>query len=173
MPVSRRILSRRSRSAGERFASTLALAVAGSGARQQLRDTRHFADENLVPSFQDLSVREFDAEQLAKGGKEFSVADLALLVPLIKFVAPGKPSPQLRDLATGVTGPAGDHLAEIDIEHHAAEVEQQRIGSAGEERGLGHRGGLRTSRKESNRSGMLRSLTPVPSIPIRLDMQQR
>jgi len=31
-------------------------------------------------------------------------------------------------LAARVSRPAGDNLAEIDIEHHAAEIEQQRIG---------------------------------------------
>jgi hypothetical protein len=29
----------------------------------------------------------------------------------------------MRGLAAGVTGPAGDNLAEINVEHHAAEIE--------------------------------------------------
>jgi hypothetical protein len=30
----------------------------------------------------------------------------------------------MRGLARGVTGPAGQHLVEVDIEHDAAEIEQ-------------------------------------------------
>jgi hypothetical protein len=30
--------------------------------------------------------------------------------------------------SAGVTGPAGQRLVKIDIEHHAAEIEQQRVG---------------------------------------------
>ena len=40
-----------------------------------------------------------------------------------------------------MTGPAGKRLVEVDIEHHAAEIEQQRVGGAGGEQGLVHRGG--------------------------------
>src|SRR5712671_3784114 len=94
------------------------------GARQELGDAGHFACEDRVPSFQELGVRELDAEQGAEGGKKLGVADLTLLVALIEFVAPGKSSREMSGLAAGVTGPAGDHLAEVDIEHHAAEIEQ-------------------------------------------------
>ena len=31
-----------------------------------------------------------------------------------------------------MSGPNGHHLAEIDIEHDAAEIEQQRVGGVGE-----------------------------------------
>ena len=55
--------------------------------------------------------------------KEFGVADLARLVALIDVVARKSPD-EMRCLAAGVTGPAGQRLVEIDIEHHAAEIEQ-------------------------------------------------
>src|SRR5260370_19915845 len=57
---------------------------------------------------------------------------------MIEFVAPGKTPREMRGLASGVTGPTGDNLAEINIEHDAAEIEQQRIGGAGGEQGAGH-----------------------------------
>jgi hypothetical protein len=44
-------------------------------------------------------------------------------VALVNFVA-HKSSHELRGLAAGVTGPARQRLVEVDIEHHAAEVEQ-------------------------------------------------
>jgi hypothetical protein len=50
-----------------------------------------------------------------------------------------------------VTGPARQRPVEIDIEHHAAEIEQQRVGGAGSEKGAGHAGRLRKSAEASNR----------------------
>ena len=108
------------------------------GAFEQLRNAGNFAGEDLIPSFQELGVGQLDAEQCAECGKKFGVADLAPLVPLIEFVAPGKSTCEMGYLTARVSGPAGDNLAEIDIEHHAAEIEQQRVGSAGGEQGTGH-----------------------------------
>ena len=116
------------------------------GAFEQRRDARHFAGEDPIPSFQKLGVRYFDLEQTAQRGEKFGIADLAPLMALIEFVAPGKSTREMRRLAARVTGPAGDDLAEIDIEHHAAEIEQQRVGSAGGEQGTGHRLNTGTAR---------------------------
>src|SRR4051794_13526275 len=56
----------------------------------------------------------------------------------------------MRRIAAGVTGPAGKGFVEIDIDHHAAEIEQERIGGAGTEQGSGHRGGVRKSGRVGN-----------------------
>jgi hypothetical protein len=37
-------------------------------------------------------------------------------------------------LAAGMAGPTGHHPGEVDIEHDAAEIEQQRVGGVGGER---------------------------------------
>jgi hypothetical protein len=44
-----------------------------------------------------------------------------------------EPAGQRRRLAAGMTGPARQHPVEIDIEHDPAEIEQQRVGGAGDE----------------------------------------
>jgi hypothetical protein len=49
-----------------------------------------------------------------------------------------------------MTGPAGNRLAEVDIEHDTAEIEQQRVGRTGGERGAGHAGGVRKTGGRSN-----------------------
>jgi hypothetical protein len=59
-------------------------------------------------------------------------------VTLVNVVARKSPDEML-GLATGVTGPADQRLVEVDIEHDAAEIEQQRVGCAGGEQGSGHR----------------------------------
>src|SRR3981081_167298 len=56
---------------------------------------------------------------------------------MIDVVAHKSPDQMCR-LAAGVTGPAVKRLVEIDIEHDAAEIEQQRIGGAGGEEGAAH-----------------------------------
>ena len=76
-----------------------------------------------------------DAEGLAQVFEEFGVADFAPLMPLPGIIGL-EPSDQLRGLAAGMSGPNGRDLAEIDIEHDAAEIEQQRVGGAGEKRGI-------------------------------------
>jgi hypothetical protein len=68
---------------------------------------------------------------------------------MINFVA-RKSSGQMRHLAAGVAGPARERLIEIDIEHDAAEIEQQRVGGAGGEGRSVHRGGVRKPGKGSN-----------------------
>jgi hypothetical protein len=55
-----------------------------------------------------------------------------------------------------MASPTVQNPIEIKVEHHAAEIEQQRVGIAG-------RKGLR----------FLRHVTPGCSIPIRLDVQKR
>src|SRR5258706_9616998 len=90
-------------------------------ALKQRRDAGYFAGEEGVPSFEELVIGYLDAEQCAECCKKLGVADLAPLVPLIKFVAPGKSSHEISRLAACVSSPAGDNLAKIDIEHHAAE----------------------------------------------------
>ena len=71
-----------------------------------------------------------DARSVAK---EFGVADLARLVPLIGS-SRTKALDDIVGRAAGMAGPAGDRLGEIDIDHDAAEIEQQRVGAAGRER---------------------------------------
>ncbi len=56
----------------------------------------------------------------------------------------------MRRLAAGVTGPADKCLVEVDIEHHAAEIEQERIGGAGTEEGTGHLQRVRKRQRGSN-----------------------
>ena len=72
------------------------------------------------------------AERGTQAFKEGGVADLAPLVPLPGFIW-RKPSDQMGGLAAGMAGPTGHHLAEVDIEHDAAEVEQQGVGGIGSE----------------------------------------
>src|SRR6202043_187476 len=64
-------------------------------------------------------------------------ADLADLMMLVALVA-DKARNDVIGLAAGMAGPAGQRLVEIDIEHDAAEIEQQRVGGAGGEAGRGH-----------------------------------
>jgi hypothetical protein len=47
-----------------------------------------------------------------------------------------KPRGEVGWLAARVTGPNGQRLGEIDIEHDVAEIEQQRVGGVGGERGV-------------------------------------
>src|SRR5216683_2230981 len=107
-------------------------------ALKQWCDARHFARKNRVPSLEKLGIRQLDAQRRAQTGKEFGVADLSRLMAPVDFVA-RKPPDEMRGLATGVTGPALKRLVEVDIEHDAAEIEQQRVGGAGGEQGSGHR----------------------------------
>src|ERR1700710_1195689 len=72
----------------------------------------------------------------------------------------------MRRFASGMTGPAGQRAAEIDIEHHAAEIEEQGVGGgAGKER----RGHLRRFTKNagaeqcSHSQGYNPILTPPPA----------
>ena len=90
--------------------------------------------ENRVPPFKKLRVGKVDAQRGAQARKELGVADFTLLVVPIKFVA-RKSSHKMRRLASGVTGPAVKRPVEVDIEHHAAEIEQERVGDAGREQG--------------------------------------
>src|SRR5436190_2215427 len=62
----------------------------------------------------------------------------------------GKSPCQMRGLAAGVARPARERLFEIDIEHHAAEIEQQRISGTGGEHGAVHRGGVQKSGEARN-----------------------
>src|SRR6266568_7503882 len=68
---------------------------------------------------------------------------------MIDFVA-HKSRHKLCGLAAGVSGPARERLIEVDIEHDTAEIEQQRVGSAGGERRSVHRGGVRKTGEGSN-----------------------
>jgi hypothetical protein len=70
-------------------------------------------------------------------------------VALVDFAA-CKTSDQMRRLAAGVSGPARQRFIEVDIEHHTAEIEQERIGGVGSEQGSGHRGGVRKTNEGSN-----------------------
>jgi hypothetical protein len=50
-----------------------------------------------------------------------------------------------------MASPALERSVEIDVEHHATEIEQQRIGCTGGEGRWDHGGGLRKSKRASNR----------------------
>jgi len=69
---------------------------------------------------------------------------------VIAFVT-RKPSDEMGYLATGVAGPAGERFVEVEIEHDAAEIEQQRVGRAGGEEGRVHWGRVRKSGEAGNR----------------------
>ena len=94
------------------------------GSLEQRGDTRHFSGEDRIPALQELRVGDADPEQAAQCGEEFGFADLSPFVPLIGFIARGKSPCQMCRVAVGVVGPARKRLFEIDIEHHAAEIEQ-------------------------------------------------
>src|SRR6202158_1349813 len=100
---------------------------APGGALEQRLDAGHFAREDRVPPLKELGIGDANAHRRPEALKEFGVTDLALLVAPIDFVTRKSPG-QLRYLAACVTGPASQGLVEIDIEHHAAEIEQQRVG---------------------------------------------
>ena len=91
--------------------------------RQQGRHVRYFAVENQVPAFEELRVRDVDAERSAQAGEKFGVLDLAAFMAL-EIIVGHEPSGERGRLAAGMAGPAGQHLVEIDIEHDAAEIEQ-------------------------------------------------
>src|SRR5438034_6513568 len=82
---------------------------------------------------------------------------------MIGFVA-HKPPEKVCGLAAGVFGPARERLIEVDIEHDTAEIEQQRVGSAGGQRKSGHRGGVRKTGEGSNGVAMPVLARPAGSI---------
>src|SRR3984957_15728518 len=102
------------------------------GACQQRRYPRHLADENRVPSLQQLRIREYPPERTPQAREKWGVVDLPGFMPLEIPVTPQPPG-QRRRLATGMSGPARQHFVEIDVDHDAAEIEQQRVGGAGRE----------------------------------------
>ena len=68
-----------------------------------------------------------EARRPAKYAASLILPDLVMPVGLVAHEAPD----DVIGLAAGMTGPAGQRLVEIDIDHHAAEIEQQRVGGAG------------------------------------------
>jgi hypothetical protein len=70
-------------------------------------------------------------------------------------------------LAAGMSGPASQRFVEIDIEHDAAEIEQQRVGGAGGEQGAGHGSRLRKLAEGSNGVTIVRSIQFADSSQIR------
>ncbi len=106
-------------------------------ARQQRRDAGHFPGEDRVPPFEELGVGQRDAERIAQGLKIGGIADLAgLMVPI--GLRANETLDKVIGLAAGMSRPAGDRLGKIDIEHDAAEIEQQRVGIAWNKTGRGH-----------------------------------
>jgi hypothetical protein len=91
-------------------------------------------------AFQKLLMREIDAEHFSQAREIGVVVDLAgLVVPqrLVGFEARGN----LLRRAAAVTRPRRHGPLEVDVEHDAAEVEQQSVGGAG---GEGRHRGLRS-----------------------------
>ena len=116
----------------------------------------HLTGEDRVPAFQELGVRNLDTERGAQARKELRVADLAPLVTMPGIVR-RKPRDELCRFASRVCGPGGEHSAEIDIEHDAAEIEQQRVGGIGGEMGV-HALRLQNHRRLGN-AGQCRGVT--------------
>ena len=81
-----------------------------------------------------MRIGQLDAERLAQAFKISGIVDLADLMMPVGFFA-DKSRNEFGRRAAGVTRPAGKRLAEIDIEHDAAEIEQQRVGGGGGEVG--------------------------------------
>ena len=59
-------------------------------------------------------------------------------MPVVQFVVQEALS-KLDRFASGLLGPVTKRPVEIDIEHHAAEIEQQGVGVAGRKQWLVHR----------------------------------
>src|SRR6516164_1867243 len=93
------------------------------GARQCRFDARHFAYENRVPALNKLGVGQLDAQRGTQPREELRIADFALFVASIQFVA-HKPADEVLHLASGMTRPAVERTGEIDIEYDAAKIEQ-------------------------------------------------
>jgi hypothetical protein len=127
---------------------------AAGRARQKLIDAGYHARENGIPAFEELRVGDLDAQASAQARKKSRIADLALFMPSIQFIA-RKPLNEMRRFASGVTGPTAKRSVEIDVEDNASEIEQQRIGDAGREQGWDHGGGLPKSAKIGDWPDML------------------
>src|SRR5262245_65852165 len=82
--------------------------------------------------------------------EERGIVDPAGLV-MAKAVIDDKARGKLSGLAAGMTSPDAHHPAKIDIQHDAAEIEQQGVGGAGGDGGRGHvGGGVRKSQPPCN-----------------------
>ena len=95
-----------------------------------------------------LRVRDVDAEHLAQARKIGGVVDLAELVVPQRLVG-SEARGDIGGLAFAMTRPARHRPLEVDVEHDAAEIEQQRVGGAGGE-GRGHGGDVRKLAQASN-----------------------
>jgi hypothetical protein len=132
--------------------------VAAWRACQQRIDAGHFAGEDRVPALEKLRVRQGDAERGAQRLEEFGIAGVSGLVTPEDLALPKRPG-QIGRRTAGMPGPACQHLAEVDIDDHAAKIEQQRVGDAGTKLGFGHCGRLRKSARSDN--GSFVRVTPL------------
>ncbi len=66
--------------------------------------------------------------------EERGIVDMAGLM-MAEAVIDDKARREIIRITPGVAGPDLHHAAEIDVEHDAAEIEQQRVGGAGGEGG--------------------------------------
>ena len=76
-----------------------------------------------------------DAERVPQIPEKRGIVDVAGLV-MLEMSVDDKARRDLLGRAAGMPGPDRHHLAEIDIEHDTAEIEQQRVGGTGEKRGI-------------------------------------
>ena len=97
------------------------------GALEQLGHAGHLADENRVPSLDELLVGHVKVTSGFEPGEIFHHVDLAHLMAMMGHVAAEALFDQAR-IAAGVTGPARNRAFEIDVDHDAAEIEQQGVG---------------------------------------------
>ena len=126
------------------------------GPRQKPLDVGHLAGEDRVPALKKLRVGNGDAERGAQAVEIVGIADPADLVMPVRFAA-YEAFDDVGRRATGMRSPAGDRLAEIDVEDDAAEIEQQGIGGAGREAGSGHGGREMRSKSRGVNTGTARS----------------
>lgn len=111
MPLVRRI------GVGERVERQLA-----RGARQQVGDAAHFADEDRIPALKKLRIREVDAERAAQAPEIMLDADRAHFMTPVGLIR-RETRPHQRLLACCELGPLGECPIEIDLDDDAAEIE--------------------------------------------------
>ena len=102
------------------------------GGREQGSDARHLAGEDRVPAFEELGVGDVDTERPAQVCEECGVVDPADLV-MPEAVVDDEAAGEFGRCAAGMLRPARHHLVKVDVEHDAADIEQQHVDGIGRE----------------------------------------